>query len=171
MQIYIDANDIQQLLVEGTISIDADSDLPCLTVIWDTTVDGEIPNLNEVGGYSRVDNALVYSQAEFDANELAKAQLIIAEQASLLAAYQAQAASLIDEHTIHGIVQRAFAKIVMDELNLLRKWTRDFKTEVAAATNLADLKIRVGTLPTFADRNLGMLKTEIQTLINSGDVS
>lgn len=68
------------------------------------------------------------------------------------------------------LFQRAFADIIKDEFNLLRQWTRDFKTEVAAATNLANLQTRVASLPTLNDRTLAQLKTAIQNRIDDTTV-
>ena len=68
------------------------------------------------------------------------------------------------------LYQRAFADILKDEINILRGWTVSFKAEVAAATNLADLKTRVATLPTLNDRTLSQLKTAITNRIDDGGV-
>ena len=59
-----------------------------------------------------------------------------------------------------GVYLRALIDILIKELNDTRKWTRDFKTEVAAATNLADLKARVANLPTLNDRTLAQAKNQ-----------
>lgn len=69
-----------------------------------------------------------------------------------------------------GKLLRAIADIIKDEINLLRQWTASFKGEVASASNLADLKTRVATLPNLSDRTLSQLKTEIQNRIDSGQV-
>lgn len=63
----------------------------------------------------------------------------------------------------------AYSDILKDELNILRGWTADFKTEVAAATSLGDLKTRVAGLPTLADRTLSQVKTQIQNRISEND--
>ena len=68
------------------------------------------------------------------------------------------------------LYRRALADVLVDEINNLRKWTRDFKTEVAAATNLANLQSRVATLPTLNGRTLSQLKTSIDNKIDSGSV-
>jgi hypothetical protein len=67
MQIYIDERGVQRL-TSGTISIDSDTGSPCLEVLWDSHVDGPIPEEAKVGGYHREGNRLVFSQAAFDAN-------------------------------------------------------------------------------------------------------
>ena len=72
--------------------------------------------------------------------------------------------------TVTGQSLRCMSNIIKDEINITRKWTRDFKIEVAAATNLADLKTRVATLPTLSDRTLAQFKSAMQTCIDNGDV-
>lgn len=69
-----------------------------------------------------------------------------------------------------GKLLRALADIIRDEINILRQWDAAFKVEVAAASNLADLKTRVATLPATPDRTLAQLKTAIQNRIDSGQV-
>lgn len=68
------------------------------------------------------------------------------------------------------LYQRAFADILKDEINILRGWTVNFKAEVAAASNLADLKTRVAGLPTLNDRTLSQLKIALQSRVDSGQV-
>ena len=68
------------------------------------------------------------------------------------------------------LYQRALADILKDEINILRDWTADFKAEVAAASNLADLKTRVAGLPTLNDRTLAQLKTALENKIDGGSV-
>lgn len=67
-------------------------------------------------------------------------------------------------------VLRAEAALMIDEINTLRQWITSFKAEVAAATTLADLKTRVATLPTLADRTIAQAKTAMQTKISAGAV-
>lgn len=67
-------------------------------------------------------------------------------------------------------VDRAVAAVLADEINILRSWTRSFKTEVAAATSLANLQARVATLPTLTDRTLVQARTAIKDKIIGGAV-
>lgn len=57
MQLYTDRNGIQQLLTEGSLSIDSDTGEPVFPIIWDTDVNG--PFLDEwkdlLGGLKRVE--------------------------------------------------------------------------------------------------------------------
>jgi len=59
----------------------------------------------------------------------------------------------------------AFSDIIKDEINLVRGWTRDFKTEAAAATSLADFQARIATLPTLEDRTLQQLRNALEDRI------
>ncbi len=63
---------------------------------------------------------------------------------------------------------RAAAAVLVDEINVIRQWEMSFKTEVAAASSLADLKTRVATLPALPDRTLAQAKTAIQAKITAG---
>jgi hypothetical protein len=77
MQIYTNSQGIQTALTEGRLSIDSDTGLPCLPVIWDTDVDGPIPDtlLDQLGGLAREGNTLVFDQATKDADDDAKLAL------------------------------------------------------------------------------------------------
>lgn len=72
------------------------------------------------------------------------------------------------DHT--PLLERAFADVIKDEINIIRQWTVSYKAEVAAATSLANLQTRVAALPTLNDRTLAQLKTAINNRIDSGDV-
>lgn len=76
---------------------------------------------------------------------------------------------LLDSNNRSGIVHKAIAQIVIDEINILRKWLRDFKVEVAASTNLANFQSRVATLSTLADRTPTQARAAIKSAISSGD--
>jgi len=65
---------------------------------------------------------------------------------------------------------RALVAVLLDEVNALRQWLASFKVEVAAATNLADLKTRVATLPATPDRTLAQAKTAILNKVDGGTV-
>ena len=68
------------------------------------------------------------------------------------------------------LLLRAFADIVKDEINVLRGWLDQFKADVAAATNLADLKTSVAAQPSLPDRTLAQLRTAIDNKIDGGTV-
>ena len=67
-------------------------------------------------------------------------------------------------------VLRAVAAVLVDEINALRQRDRDRSADVAAATNLADLKTRWAARSTLADRTMAQAKTAIQTTIAAGTV-
>ena len=63
--------------------------------------------------------------------------------------------------------ETAIVQTLVDEINVLRQWLASFKVEVAAASNLADLKTRVATLPATADRTYVQARTAIRNRIDS----
>ena len=67
-------------------------------------------------------------------------------------------------------LKRAIAAVLLDEINTLRGWLTAFKAQVALATNLADLKTRVATLPNTPDRTLAQAQTALAAKINAGTV-
>ena len=51
--------------------------------------------------------------------------------------------------------------VALDEINVLREWLASFKTEVAAASSLSDLKTRIAGLPATPDRTAVQLKNAV----------
>ena len=76
MQLYINSNGTQEI-TEGRLSIDSDTGLPCLPLIWDTEVNGELSEelLAQLGGLKRVKDQLVFDQKTKDADDAAKLAL------------------------------------------------------------------------------------------------
>ena len=112
--------------------------------------------------WKRVNDTIVeMSQAEKDAVDAAIA--LISKTANRTAAD-----SLKDNTSAEGIAWRALALLLLDELNALRQWTVNLKTETASANNLADFKSRVATLPTLSDRTITQVKTAYNNKINNG---
>lgn len=103
------------------------------------------------------------SQGEKDAVDAADA-------AAAITATRTGAKNSLTGFNSASLVERAILDIIKDEFNIVRKWTRDFKTEVAAATNLANLQTRVATLPTLNDRTLYQIKTAIKNRVDDGTV-
>lgn len=93
-----------------------------------------------------------------------------AEAALLIQTMRGDGKAIINAGDGYGVIQRAVADIVKDEINMLRQWLVSFKVEVAAATNLANLQARVATLPNLPDRTLLQLRNAIQARIDSGNV-
>lgn len=65
-------------------------------------------------------------------------------------------------------VDRALALIVLREINGLRTWLRDFKSAVAAATNLANLQSRVAALPSTPNYTQRQLMDAIKAKLADG---
>ena len=86
------------------------------------------------------------------------------------AATRSGAKSFIAGFSAQPLLLRALADILKDEINIIRGWTVSFKAQVALATTLADLKVRVATLPTLSDRTLAQLRTAIQNRIDDRSV-
>lgn len=118
----------------------------------------KVDTLAEVG--SRIIDWTVQEISDHEAQQDLNADLSL----------RASAKEKFDGQTTDGQALRCFADIVMKEVNILRKWTLDYKGEVAAATNLANLQDRVATLPSLADRTLPQLKGAIQQCIDDGNV-
>jgi hypothetical protein len=64
---------------------------------------------------------------------------------------------------------RALILVLIEEINSLRSWIRDFKTETDAATSLSDFKTRVASLPNLNDRTALQARAAITTKIQAGD--
>lgn len=93
-----------------------------------------------------------------------------AEAATAKAQIRNAGKALIIASSDVGIVERASADVMKDEINLLRQWLAAYKIEVAASTSLADLKTRVATLPATPDRTLAQFETAKINKIDSGTV-
>lgn len=72
-------------------------------------------------------------------------------------------------HPRNRKLMTAFADIIKDEMNILRGWITQFRTDVAAANNLTDLKASVAAQPALPDRTLAQLKTAITARIDKDD--
>ena len=79
-----------------------------------------------------------------------------------------EAKAAIDGQSSEPLVKRCTAKILVDEINTLRTWTRDFKTATAGASTLSAFKIAVAALPTLNNRTLAQAKTAIDTCVDDG---
>ena len=64
---------------------------------------------------------------------------------------------------------RALVLVLIDELNDLQQWIAAFKSQTAAATNLANFQSRVAGLPAMADRTAAQARIAIRNKINAGD--
>lgn len=78
-------------------------------------------------------------------------------------------AAFNDAQAEAALRDRAIALAAKKSDNVLRKWTRDFKAAVAAATSLNDLKTRVAALPTLDDITDADLKAAVIGTVNTGE--
>lgn len=65
---------------------------------------------------------------------------------------------------------RAIFDVLLGEFNILRNWLMSFKSVVAAANSLAELKTAVANLPNLPDRTLGQARNAYRNSIDSGNV-
>lgn len=129
----------------------------------------ENPNLSALSGIAQV--YWKHLSGSFVEMNQAEKDVVNAEiAAAIIAAMHSGGKIILDAASDSGIIQRAVADIARDEINILRQWLASFKIEVAAATNLADLKTRVATLPATPDRTLAQLRTAIKNRIDSGSI-
>lgn len=109
--------------------------------------------------YWKVVNGAVelMTQGERDAVDAAIA-------AAALAAAKLSAKNAVDG--LSGYQLRGLAKIMIDEINALRQRDVDRSTDVAAATNLSDLKTRWAARSALNDRTLAQAKTAYKALMD-----
>lgn len=110
-------------------------------------------------------NVVAMSQAEIDA---INAQDAADAQAALLSSSRSGAKDSVDQLSPEGVRIRAALLVTLDEINNLRQWIEAFKAQVALASNLADLKTRVASLPSMPDRTTNQVKTAIKGKIDAG---
>lgn len=118
------------------------------------------PNLSAVIGFdSRYwiitgDAVTLMSQAERDVVD-----------ATLIAARKDSISNDID--ATHPSYQRALAEILIDEINNLRQKHNSMRTEILAATSLANLQSRITTnFAVMPDRTLAQLKTALRNKLD-----
>lgn len=66
-------------------------------------------------------------------------------------------------------ILRGVVIVLVDELNDLRQWITSFKSAVAAASNLADLKTRVAALANTPARTLAQARNAVANKISDGE--
>ena len=109
------------------------------------------------------DGLVEMTQAEKDALDQAE---VIAETTAVRERAKSRVVGFSDD----PLYQRALADILKDEINALRARDRDRASDIALATNLANLQTRAAQRPALEDRTLNQLKTAIQNRIDSGSV-
>ena len=85
-------------------------------------------------------------------------------------AIRTNAGNQLNDRDKLGLLHRAVASVLVDEINALRDWITSFKAATAAATTLADFKTRVAALADLPDRTLTQARTAISGKINGGTV-
>lgn len=73
-----------------------------------------------------------------------------------------------DQADRQQLLSRAIVLVTVDEVNALRDWITSFKVAVAAASSLADLKVRVAALDAMPDRTEAQAKAAVVNKLNSG---
>jgi hypothetical protein len=132
--------------------------------VRETLADGRLGPLRQFGFAkiavgSTVRNA---TQAEIDGF----AGLEATDEAAMDAA---DAATEIQTHPRQRKVFKALVKRIIAENNLQATWVNDFAAQVAAASNLADLKSRVSSLGTLPTRTLQQALTALLNDISPND--
>ncbi len=116
---------------------------------------GKLLKYLKVSGDSVVD----YTQGEKDTQDAA-------ELAAAIAAAKAAAKTMQSALGAIERLMRAIVKLTVDEINVMRTRDRDRSADVAAATNLADLKTRWAAQSSLTDRTYNQAKTAIDTLVD-----
>lgn len=80
------------------------------------------------------------------------ADAIAAIPAATSLASRVAAKNSIDAVSTPARLHRAVVSLLVDELNVLRGWTRNFEAAVAASATLAELKTRIANLTDLSDR-------------------
>ena len=132
---------------------------------YGTIIDPAIPDGGDLSVPKIVDGSSIRNAT---APEIAN--FAVAEAADANLQNRESAISSIDNNVVQKKVLQAITSVIVDELNTLRQWEMSFKTEVAAATSLANLQTRVAGLPNLPDRTLAQAVTAVRAKINAGDV-
>lgn len=140
---------------------------PGVVILSDTTTPTEHAVYNFISNknisYLKYSNSDV---VDMSAAEINQVNTDIAT--ALLNRQRSEAKDAIDGLDHSAKLLRAIIIVLLDEINSLRSWIRSFKTETAAATNLANFQTRVATLPNMPDRTTVQARTAIKASINAG---
>ena len=104
---------------------------------------------------------------DMDAGE--KAALDVEIAAAALASKRSGAKDGFESGGAQKTARRALLNNIVKDSIRWRTWFRDFQTEVAAATDLADFKVRVASLPSNPDITLEQAITVLQAEIDAGE--
>lgn len=111
---------------------------------------------------TKYDSVVEKSQAEKDA-------IIAAENTQVEANLRNTAKAQVDGQNSDALALRCIVDATLDEINVLRTWTRDLEGAFAAANNLADAKANVAALNDLTNRTLSQAKTAVQACVDSGN--
>lgn len=75
----------------------------------------------------------------------------------------------VSDHSPMAKVERAILLTIKDEINILRQRDVDRAVDVAAATSLADLKVRWAARSALDPRTIQQAKTSVENKINTGE--
>lgn len=89
--------------------------------------------------------------------------------AQLDAEFRAGSKAQFDGNNTTATPLRCLAKVILDEINVLRTRDRDRAVDVANATNLANLKTLWAARSSLNDRTLAQAKTAIQNCVDLGE--
>jgi len=100
-----------------------------------------------------------------------KDSIVAAEAAALLASSRTAAKSHLDGTADVALIDKAIVEGVVSQVaNPIRQWIVSFKAQVALSSSLADLKLRVATLPDMPDITFSQVKTYLKNKIDSGQL-
>lgn len=116
----------------------------------DWWINPELPNCEQKYWKNKNGNLAEMTQQEKD------------DKDAEIAAQQAQVeANAKDIELVFDKTLKAFAFCVLDEINILRNWINDYKTAVANASSLANLKSSVASMDTLNERTVEQLKNAV----------
>lgn len=142
---------------------------PGVVILSDTTTPTEHAVYNFISNKNI--SYLKYSNSDVVDMSAAEINQVNTDMATaLLNRQRLEAKEAIDSSDHNAKLLRAIIIVLLDENNSLRSWIRAFKTETAAATNLANFQARVAGLPNVPDRTLTQARNAVKSKIAAGDV-
>jgi hypothetical protein len=131
---------------------------------WREYVPSNLPNIKssewvDTGAMYVQSNVVQYTEQELADIEAAQQ----AAEAESAAAFKAMQGELDNAQ----LITKGLALTILDELNRTTQRLRDFDSAVQAATSLADLKTRVGSLLPIPDRTAEQLKAAVKAKVGT----
>lgn len=144
------------------LSVSVDSQSPLPSSYLGEIQDPKTPNGSDLSSPKIYDGSQVRNAT---AQEISNFSVAAAQDEAMIA--RESSAKLMDLG-LNGIIHKSIVQNIVDEINILRGWIMDFKAQVAASTNLANLQSRVASLDNLPDRTYTQARNAIKTAINSG---